>query len=231
MPGEIKVAERCVSKYDETFLYSLFQVSSFLFFYRPSSPLSNLFINDYWGIPLQSNDSHKSYRPITVLTFRWNYFIGGLNPFGYHVINVLLHSAVSVLFLRLCTRIFLTYIGSGNKALPVLCGLFFALHPIHTEAVSNVVGRADILCGLFYLLALLSYMNCFSGGSLLKMIPSKYSRFWLALSIFWCILALFSKEQGITVLGICVVFDIVLVCKLSVEHLLRATASPIRYLR
>ena len=182
-------------------------------------------------MPLQSNDSHKSYRPITVLTFRWNYFIGDLNPFGYHVINVLLHSAVSVLFLRLCTRIFLIYIGSGNKALPVLCGLFFALHPIHTEAVSNVVGRADILCGLFYLLALLSYMNCFSGGSSLKMIPSRYSRFWLALSIFWCILALFSKEQGITVLGICVVFDTVLVCKFSIEHLLRATASPIKYLR
>ncbi|XP_068685859.1 protein O-mannosyl-transferase TMTC4-like [Montipora foliosa] len=200
---------------------------------RPSSPLSSLFTNDFWGIPIQSNESHKSYRPITILTFRWNYLIGGLNPFGYHAINVLLHSAVSVFFLCFCKRLFNTYIGSPNRSLPVFCGLFFALHPIHTEAVSNVVGRADVLCGLFYLLTLLSYINCFPDGSSPNRhkVPSKYSRLWLASSIFCCVLSLFSKEQGITVLGVCVVLDIVLVGKVSGGYLLKAIATPIFFFR
>lgn len=200
---------------------------------RPSSSLSSLFMNDFWGIPLQSNDSHKSYRPITVLTFRWNYLVGGLNPIGYHVINILLHSAVSVLFHHVCSRIFHGYLSSQTSSLSLLCGLFFALHPIHTEAVANVVGRADVLCGLFYLLAFLSYINCFPNGTSPdgNKRPSKYSKLWLASCIFWCILSLFSKEHGVTVLGVCVVFDVLFVCKFNGEHLFKALASPGALLR
>ena len=200
---------------------------------RPSSPLSSLFMNDFWGIPLQSNESHKSYRPVTVLTFRWNYLIGGLNPIGYHVINILLHSSVSVLFLHVCTRIFHGYISSQTSSLSLLCGLFFAVHPIHTEAVANVVGRADVLCALFYLLAFLSYINCFSNGSSSEgnKRPSKYSKLWLASCIFWCILSLFSKEQGVTVLGVCGAFDVLFVCKFNGEHFFKALTSPGTLLR
>ena len=187
-----------------------------------------MFANDFWGLPIKRNDSHKSYRPITVLTFRWNFLFGGLNPIAYHLVNVLLHGVVSMLFLHLCTRIFNGCVRSQTNSLSVLCGLIFALHPIHTEAVANVVGRADILCGFFYLLALLSYLNCFSEGTKQDSIkrPAKYSRLWLASSILWCVLSLFSKENGITVLGVCVVYDIVFVCKFNGEHLLKALFSP-----
>ena len=40
---------------------------------RPSTPWQNLLKNDYWGTPINSEASHKSFRPLTVLTFRWNY--------------------------------------------------------------------------------------------------------------------------------------------------------------
>lgn len=163
-----------------------------------------------------------------MLTFRWNFLIGGLNPIGYHVINVLLHATVCVLFLRVCRRIFNSHISSQTSSLSLLCGLFFALHPIHTEAVANVVGRSDVLCGVFYLVALLSYMNCFSDGITLEenKRPAKYSKLWLASCIFCSVLSLFSKEQGITVLGVCVVYDVVFVCKFNGEHLLKALVSP-----
>ncbi|KAL9965732.1 hypothetical protein ACROYT_G029574 [Oculina patagonica] len=195
---------------------------------RTSSPISNLFANDFWGLPMKRNDSHKSYRPITVLTFRWNFLLGGLNPIGYHLVNVLLHSVVSMLFLHVCTRIFNGCACSKTNSLSLLCGLFFALHPIHTEAIANVVGRADILCGFFYLLALLSYFNCFSEGTTndSSKRPTKYSRLWLASCIFWCVLSLFSKENGITVLGVCVVYDFVFVCKFNAGYLLKASFSP-----
>jgi len=195
----------------------------FFFFSRPTSPISKIFSNDFWGLPLKRNDSHKSYRPITVLTFRWNFFFGRLNPIGYHVVNVLLQSLVSMLFLHVCTRIFNGHVRSQTNSLSLLCGLFFATHPIHTEAVANVVGRFDVLCGLFYLLALLSYLNCFPEGTAKDSSkrPARYSKFWLVSSIFWCVLSLFSKENGITVLGVCVVYDFVFVCKFSGEHLFR----------
>lgn len=44
--------------------------------------------------------SHKSYRPLCVLTFRWNYLIHGLEPYGYHLVNILLHLVVSLLYFR-----------------------------------------------------------------------------------------------------------------------------------
>ena len=202
-------------------------------FYRPSTPFSNLFTNDFWGIPLKHNDSHQSYRPITILTFRWNYLVGGLNPIGYHIINALLHSTVSVLFFHICTRIFNRHVFEQAPSLSVLCGLFFASHPIHTEAVSNVVGRADLLCGLFYLLTILSYINCFSDASTSEANKrqGRYSKLWLLLSIFWCILALFSKEQGITAFGICVVYDVLFVCKSDGQNFLKGNFSVLTVLR
>ena len=149
--------------------------------------------------------------------------IGSLNPIGYHVVNVFLHSLGSMLFLHVCTRIFNGQVRSQTNSLSLLCGLFFATHPIHTGAVANVVGRADILCGFFYLLSLLSYLNCFPEGAAKdsNKRPAKYSRFWLVSSIFWCVLSLFSKENGITVLGVCVVYDVIFVCKVGGEHLFR----------
>lgn len=170
---------------------------------------------------------------MTVLTFRWNFLAGGLNPIGYHFINVVLHSIVSALFFHTCIRILDGNVASKTKSLPLLCGMLFALHPIHTEAVANVVGRAEILCALFYLLALLSYINCFPDGTTedSSKRPAKYSRVWLASCIFWCVLSLFSKEQGITVLEVCIAYDLVFVCKFKGEHLLKIFSSPTVLLR
>lgn len=73
--------------------------------------------------------SHKSYRPLTVLTFRLNYLFSELSAASYHLLNVVLHAVVCVLFLRVC-RLFL------DKTFSLVAALLFAVHPIHTEAVS-----------------------------------------------------------------------------------------------
>ncbi|GFY47331.1 protein O-mannosyl-transferase Tmtc3 [Trichonephila inaurata madagascariensis] len=67
---------------------------------RPHTSLTNIFFNDFWGMPIKKEGSHKSYRPLTVLTFRANYAVHGLRPFGYHLVNVLLHTLVCLLFYR-----------------------------------------------------------------------------------------------------------------------------------
>ncbi|KFM79885.1 Transmembrane and TPR repeat-containing protein, partial [Stegodyphus mimosarum] len=42
---------------------------------RPDTPLSNILYNDFWGTPMNREESHKSYRPLCVLTFRLNYLL------------------------------------------------------------------------------------------------------------------------------------------------------------
>ena len=97
---------------------------------RPQTPWVNLMLNDFWGVPMHSNESHKSYRPLCVATFRLNYLLHELQPMGYHLVNVLLHSAVCYLYVQLCGVVF-------SAVWPALiAGLLFAVHPIHTEAVS-----------------------------------------------------------------------------------------------
>ncbi|KAL1466352.1 hypothetical protein MTO96_026745 [Rhipicephalus appendiculatus] len=96
--------------------------------------------------------SHKSYRPLTVLSFRANYYANGRQVRGYHVVNVALHCACSVLVAVVASRVMrITAIHA------CLAAMLFAAHPVHTEAVSSIVGRAEVLCCFFFLLSFLCY--------------------------------------------------------------------------
>ena len=134
--------------------------------------------------------------------------------------------------------------------------MIFALHPIHSEAVAGIVGRADILSGIFFLLALLAFKKhqkgqkeslkaktsekpkvkkSFENNNIAKSEKylaytenskaksEKYLAFtenskaksekYLALTIFFATCAMFSKEQGVTVLGVCFVIEVLKVAK------------------
>lgn len=99
---------------------------------RPKTPWTNLVWDDFWGTPMHVEGSHKSYRPLVVATFRLNYLVHELEPMGYHLVNVLLHAAVSYLYVRLCLLVFVATWPA------LVAGLLFAVHPIHTEAVSDL---------------------------------------------------------------------------------------------
>lgn len=114
---------------------------------RTDTPLFNVFKNDFWGASVLSNTSHKSYRPLTILTFRVNYWFGGMNPFGYHLANLLLHTLVCLVFLRVCeclwkdVQLITTPEVESNKNQwwdVLFAALLFASHPIHTETVSSL---------------------------------------------------------------------------------------------
>ncbi|MEE6515851.1 hypothetical protein FKM82_024977 [Ascaphus truei] len=111
---------------------------------RAETPIGDLLLHDFWGTKLSSNASHKSYRPLTVLTFRLNYsFAGGLHPVGFHVVNIILHCLVSVLMLDVFSILF-GGVTCNNKGKRIACApkasllaaLLFAVHPVHTECVS-----------------------------------------------------------------------------------------------
>jgi hypothetical protein len=92
--------------------------------------LWSLFENDYWGTSITSERSHKSYRPVTVLTFRLNYFINGINPVGYHMVNVFLHLIVTQLYYKLCLKL------QNRRDIALIAALLFCVHPLKTEAVN-----------------------------------------------------------------------------------------------
>ncbi|XP_067670554.1 protein O-mannosyl-transferase TMTC4-like [Haliotis asinina] len=190
----------------------------------PSTPLSTIFAHDFWGAQLEDG-SHKSYRPLTVMTFRWNYaWAGGLHPRGFHIVNIVLHGLVSVIFLAVFSVLMSGYQVDQESARPVfaspraslLCAVLFAVHPIHTESVAGVVGRADLLCALTFLLSFLLYARaCLSPSCLVSYRPESFSLVYILASMCLCVVSTFCKEQGITVIGICSVFDVIVVCRVD----------------
>ncbi|KAG7455919.1 hypothetical protein MATL_G00246230 [Megalops atlanticus] len=175
---------------------------------RPGSSLQNIFFNDFWGKRMADNTSHKSYRPLCILTFKLNILLGGMTPLYFHMVNVCLHCAVTSLLMYTCERAVFE-----DSRLAFLSALLFAVHPIHTEAVSGIVGRADVLACMLFLLTFLSYIrsvdrSCSGDGA-----PPTVSSCSLVLSLFLGTCAMLVKETGVTVFGVCVVYDGLVLCR------------------
>jgi len=96
----------------------------------------------WWG--------HSLYRPFTELSFALDWSLSQGDPRWFHVVNLLIHAAVSALVYVLA-RGGLSPLGASAAA------LLFAVHPVHVEAVANVVGRAELWAALFTLVAALAY--------------------------------------------------------------------------
>lgn len=208
----------------------------------PDIPLGELFYHDFWGANISSNTSHKSYRPFTILTFRFNYWLAeGLHPWGFHVVNVTLHAVVSVLCLKLFSIIFngknnvKFYCDNNSSArthftasrASLVGAILFAVHPIHTECVSGLVGRADLLGALFFILSFLFYVKCCSVDSDVNGSTYKLSWKYLLSSMVSCCIAMLCKEQGITVLGVCCVYDLIVACEIDPASLLTKVSSKV----
>ncbi|XP_059791546.1 protein O-mannosyl-transferase TMTC1 isoform X2 [Balaenoptera ricei] len=171
---------------------------------RPGAPLRwGIFSNDFWGKGMAENTSHKSYRPLCVLTFKLNIFLTGMNPFYFHAVNVILHCLVTLVLMYTCDKTVFK-----NRGLAFLTALLFAVHPVHTEAVAGIVGRADVLACLLFLLAFLSYSRSVDQCCVGECVPPTASPFFLLLSLFLGTCAMLVKETGITVFGVCLVYDL-----------------------
>ena len=105
-------------------------------------------LNDLWSWPPQI-EAH--YWPLTYTTFWLEHKIWGLDPAGYHVVNVLLHLLNSLLLWRLLLRL-------GVPGAWVVAAVF-AVHPVHVESVAWIIERKDVLSGLFYLAAVLVWLH------------------------------------------------------------------------
>ncbi len=150
---------------------------------RDPARLPELLVSDYWAPFARSG----LWRPVVTLSYAGNFWLGGAEPWGYHALNAALHAGVAVLVLALLRRL-----ASGPGT--ALAGAFlFAAHAVHSEAVANVAGRAELLCAAFFLGSLLCHAAAREAA------PGRRSGPRLA-SLALYGLALLSKESALTLL-------------------------------
>ncbi|MET0852306.1 MAG: tetratricopeptide repeat protein [Candidatus Rokuibacteriota bacterium] len=113
------------------------------------------------------------YQPLSWMTLGANYVFGGLDPWGYHLVNLVLHGAAAALFFLVAARLLRAGLGptAGDEAVlagALAAGLVFAVHPLRAESVAWVTERRDVLCGALYLAAVLAYLRGVEGGGGLR---------------------------------------------------------------
>ncbi|MCX5886503.1 MAG: tetratricopeptide repeat protein [Proteobacteria bacterium] len=131
------------------------------------------------------------YRPLITLSYMLDYRLWKLNPFGYHLTNLIFH-------ILNCLLVCLTgYFLSGSLLIAFLSSLLFAIHPIHTESVSWISGRTDVIASFFFFSSLLLYLHWV-----------KVERWWYyACSLILFAFALLSKEMVMTLPLLLVLHD------------------------
>src|SRR5215208_2773042 len=123
-----------------------------------------------------------SYRPVRNLSYILDFAVWGANPFGFHLTNVLIHAANTVLVF------FLVRHFRVGPVLSMLAALIFAVHPIQTDSVAYISGRRDVLFTLLYLAAFYAYLTY----------RERKSRVFFALFVILWALSLMSKEMAVS---------------------------------
>jgi len=150
------------------------------------------------------------YIPITWMTFGLDYNLWGLDPFGYHLTNLLWHTANAVLFYFLAIALLRRAIPETSadlrQRLPIgafFAALIFAVHPLRVESVAWITERRDLVSGFFYLLAVIVYLR---GVQDPPERPIERKHYWGSFALF--ILGCLSKEMIVTLPVILLILDI-----------------------
>ena len=134
------------------------------------------------------------YRPLFSLSFMFDYRIWQLNPFGYHLTNLILH------ILNTCLFFYLVNLLTSKTRVSFIASLFFLVHPVHTQAVTYISGRADPLACFFLLSAVLFFVK----ASRIKNNPENILYPLVALCF---VFALLSKEIALVLPLILISYD------------------------
>ncbi len=152
-------------------------------------------------------DEGVYYRPVLLVSYFADYALWGVNPAGFHLTNVLLHAAATVLLFLLTVELLAQAGGRGGGAgkgdapstartvvdpdcrVAGLAALLFAVHPIQTESVAWISGRNDVLLGLLLLASLLCYVSQYRDSARRGMM--------FPLSVAFFTAAILTKESAI----------------------------------
>jgi len=191
-----EIAGRLFSSRRSVFIFALVLAAVTIFAYRPAWNGGLLWDDDVYITNNElltapdglrriwfSLDSPSQYFPLVYTTFRIEHAVWGLDPTGYHWVNLLLHIANALLVWLVLAR--LKVPGAW------LAGAIFALHPVQVESVAWITERKNVLMGFFFLLTLLAWV---------AFLDEKTKRSWLlyGLALILYLLALSAKTTACT---------------------------------
>jgi tetratricopeptide (TPR) repeat protein len=165
------------------------------------------------------HDFQTISRPLAYLSFALNHRLGGLNTFGYHLVNFAVHCLATV-FLFLLIRDTLTLpILKGRYddragLIAFIAALLWAIHPIQVSAVTYIVQRMASMAGMFYVAAMYWYLKARTGRR------SSMRRVFFILCAVSSLLALLTKENSLLLFYSLLLYELVLlqgVCRRSVR--------------
>lgn len=165
--------------------------------------IPEIFTSTVWE-HIEGQPLTNTYRPVMHMVYMAGYHLFGLSPWGYHLVNIILHAINSALVFIVASVLF----GKGahgesedkyGLVAPFLVALLFALHPINTEVVSWVAAVPELTVTIFFLSSFYLYVRATSSE---KVRTSK-----LVLSIFIFFLAMLSKETGVALLLVILAYD------------------------
>ncbi len=189
-----------INSLSNTFVYDDVYIITENYLIKSLENLPKLFQKDYLLL-----SGELSYRPIVTLSYFIDYAIWQLNPVGYHLTNVILHTVTVFLFYCLIKSI------CKRHRVSIFATLLFLSHPILTETVNAVCYREDILASLFFLLAFICFVKIrfpiSEKGTSLKQTNTRFIPYYILSCASYC-LALFSKEMAITLPILLVLFDL-----------------------
>ncbi len=147
------------------------------------------FFEPYW--PTVEGARAGLYRPMAVLSYAIDWTISGGAPWWFHATNALLHGFATALVVLVLLR-WLTLVGALTG------GLLFAVHPVHVEAVANVIGRTEVMAASGMLLAVLAARR-------FRRADERHANRWLIAVLAATATALFSKEHAVVTIGVLIV--------------------------
>src|SRR5271157_228213 len=162
-----------------------------------SENLQLILNQDYW----YKTTATSLYRPLTTFSYLLNYAIfgNGPHPAGYHWVNFALHAVNIALVYLLGLLLFQE--NQRKEHLALALAAVWAVHPVLTESVTNIVGRADLLAGFGVLAGLLCHAKgaVAAGGRRVE---------WLAGLMAAATIGMFSKESGVVLLAAMAIWDV-----------------------
>ncbi|MFH2203757.1 MAG: tetratricopeptide repeat protein [Elusimicrobiota bacterium] len=159
--------------------------------------LTKAYWRDYRN--LHDVDVYVPVSPLRTFSLNLDHKLWGGNPFGYHLTNILLHAVNVLLVYLLCLAMF------KDPRLALFTGMLFAVHPMHTEAVSWVKNRVDLIAAAFYLSALTLFIEASPGGGAL--LARRFRPGLLLAGAAGCFtLAILSKEIVVTLPAVMVLY-------------------------
>jgi len=164
---------------------------------------------------LWSTGSTVAGRPILSISFAVSYALSGLEPWGYHLGNIIIHIIAALLLFAIVKRTldypqFNQRFGTRAVPLALAVALLWMVHPFQTESVTQMAQRAESMMGMFFLLTLYCAIRGFN---------SSRSRLWYLAAVLACALGMGTKEVMVAAPLIVPLYDYIFVSK-SLKQLL-----------